>query len=108
MMIDKIKSISQASSTNKVNLSKQIDNSLTKDSIYISREAIEKSSELQLEADVKAITHKALSLPEESNRTQRLLEIKEKLASGYYDNLTPEILSATADQLLVNFFYQNP
>lgn len=107
MMIDKIKSVSQTSVTNKVNSTKSLGNSLNQDSIRISKEAIEKSSELQLEADVKAITHKTLSLPEEENRKQRLQEIKQKLANGFYDNPSPEMLSATADQLLVHFFYPN-
>lgn len=107
MMIDKIKSISQTTVTNKVNSPKSQDYSLNQDSIRISKEAIEKTSELQLEADIKAITYKTLSLPDEANRNERLQEIKQKLAMGFYDNPTPEMLSATADQLLVHFFYPN-
>ncbi|MCX7998607.1 MAG: hypothetical protein N3A69_06595 [Leptospiraceae bacterium] len=107
MMIDKIKSLNSASSVNKTNSIKQTEELNTKDSIRISREAIEKASEVQLEADIQNITKITLSLPEETARRERLKEIKEKVALGYYDNPTPEMLSATADQLLANFFYPN-
>lgn len=103
-MINKIKGLSQSLETKINSPSKAVGEKSENDKIHISEEAKLKATELKLQADVQEITKKVLSLPTESDRAQKIKEVKEKLARGEYDNPTLEVLNGAADRLLLNVF----
>lgn len=74
------------------------------DNIHISDVAKEKAKEIKLQSDIKYYTNVAISQPEDTAKVERLKEIKAKLKSGYYDNLSSEVLDKVADNLIGVFF----
>jgi hypothetical protein len=100
MMIDKIKNFGQNPEVKKASPIKGSDSGITNDKIAISSAAKEKTEEVKLLSDVKQFTLSALSMEEDSNRVQRLGEIKSKLSRGEYDSLSDEMVEKTADKLL--------
>ena len=95
MFIDKIKNIGSAFEPKKSAPVKKSSELLSNDNVQISDTA-------KLKADIKSITSHALSLPS-SMDVEKLNDIKSKLASGFYDNLSPEIIEKAADKIADSF-----
>ncbi|MBK8393912.1 MAG: flagellar biosynthesis anti-sigma factor FlgM [Leptospiraceae bacterium] len=95
MLIDKIKNIGSAFEPKKSAPVKKSSEILSNDNVQISDTA-------KLKADIKSITTNTLALPN-SMDAEKLNDIKSKLASGYYDNLSSEILDKTADKVADSF-----
>ncbi|EMJ98452.1 flagellar biosynthesis anti-sigma factor FlgM [Leptospira sp. WS58.C1] len=73
------------------------------DNISISDTAKQKASEARIQAEVQTIAQKIVASPVDSERSNKLKEVKEKLKNGDYDNLSPEILNAVADRIAESF-----
>ncbi|MCB1177586.1 MAG: flagellar biosynthesis anti-sigma factor FlgM [Leptospiraceae bacterium] len=104
MLIDKINRFGQNLDTKKTSQSKSSNAKLAKDNIEISDVARQKAEEAKFNADVESITKQTLSLPVDKARQAKINEIKEKLANGYYDNPSAEMLNAAADRFLSDIF----
>ncbi|WP_061209437.1 flagellar biosynthesis anti-sigma factor FlgM [Leptospira borgpetersenii] len=78
---------------------KKAESKETFDNVSISDTAKQKASEARLQAEVQTITRKILSTPNDSDRSVKLKEIKEKLKNGDYDNLSSDVLNTIADRI---------
>ncbi|MDX1960430.1 MAG: flagellar biosynthesis anti-sigma factor FlgM [Leptospiraceae bacterium] len=99
MMIDKIKSIAQGLETRKTSLSKQALPAVN-DNVQISEAAKLKFSESKLQAMITSTTNLVLSMPEDGERVQKVLDIKNKIQSGTYDFQSASVLDSTAENFL--------
>lgn len=95
MFIDKIKNIGSAFEPKKSASVKKSSEILPSDNVQISEAA-------KLKADIKSITMHTLSLPNTLD-VDKINDIKAKLASGYYDNLSSELLDKTAEKIADSF-----
>jgi hypothetical protein len=98
-MIDKIKGLGSNFESKKVNSTQKTTSKVGSDNIEISEAAKLKSSELKFQAEVKSIAIQVLA-SESLTGPAKIQEIRDKLKSGFYDNLSEEVLHATADRLL--------
>jgi phenylalanyl-tRNA synthetase alpha subunit len=98
MLVDKIKNIGSIFNSNKttpIKESKQVD---SKDNIEISDNA-------KLKAEITSLKNHILNSNEDNS--VKLSEIKSKLAAGFYDNLSSDVLNKTADRLTQSFIEKN-
>lgn len=93
MMIDKIKGLGSNFEPKKTQAIKKTAETVT-DNVQISDAA-------KIKADIKSITSQALSLPDKD--ANRIEEVKAKLKSGFYDNLSQEMLETTAENIAESF-----
>ena len=74
------------------------------DTVQISESAKKKIYEVQLRSEAKKIAADIVASPTSPSRQHKINEIKEKLGSGFYDNLSMEVLNKTADEIINSFF----
>jgi len=104
MAIERINNIGYGFDTQKpAALRKQVNQSAA-DNIQISDLARERAEEVKLQNDVKLFTQITVSRPEDTDRIQKLNDVKAKLKNGYYDNPTPEMIDKVADKMVAVFF----
>lgn len=69
------------------------------DNISISDTAKQRVTEAKIQAEVQNIAKKIVQSGPDSERSEKIKEIKAKLKNGEYDNLSPEVLDKIADNM---------
>jgi anti-sigma28 factor (negative regulator of flagellin synthesis) len=95
MLIDKIKNIGSIFNNGK-------SSSVKSSSPIVSKDNVEISTDAKVKAEIKTLTSQILSNTDSLN-ANRISEIKEKLANGFYNQPSSEVLTKTAEQLLEQF-----
>ncbi|MBE7410777.1 MAG: flagellar biosynthesis anti-sigma factor FlgM [Leptospiraceae bacterium] len=70
-----------------------------KDNVSISDTARQRVMEAKLQTEIKNISRQIGSKEEDTERLEKLKEIKTRLKNGEYDNLTPEVLNKVAGNI---------
>jgi len=99
MTIEKINNLSHSFESKKTATIRKNNISIPTDNIQISDVARKKAEEIKLQEDVKFFTNFTINRPEDSQKIQRLAEIKLKMKNGDYDNPSAEMLDKIADRL---------
>ncbi|MCB1155970.1 MAG: flagellar biosynthesis anti-sigma factor FlgM [Leptospiraceae bacterium] len=103
MAIERINNIGYGYTQKPTALKKQVNQSAA-DNIQISEAARERAEEVKLQNEIEFFTKITVSRPEDSDRVQKLKEVKEKLKNGYYDNPGPEMIDRVAEKMVGVFF----
>ncbi|MCC6275524.1 MAG: flagellar biosynthesis anti-sigma factor FlgM [Leptospiraceae bacterium] len=70
-----------------------------KDNVSISDAARQRVMEAKLQTEIKSISRQIGSKEEDSERLEKIKEVKTRLKNGEYDNLTPEMLNKIAGNI---------
>ena len=104
MNIDRVGGVGKTGYETKNTGAKQkAEKTVSADNISISETARKQAAEAKLLTEVKTITKKIIQSPEDTERTEKIKEIKAKIQNGDYDELSPEILDKIADRVADSF-----
>lgn len=71
-----------------------------KDNVSISDAARQKAIEAKLQAEIKSISKQIGSKEEDTDRLEKIKEVKARLKNGEYENLSPDMLNKIAGNIV--------